>query len=511
MCIRDSLLGCTPRIVPFTDESLALGRHPAALAVIHLLELLVDPEPPAPLLKFVQAWGALEVAAGRPWSEAELLDRHHEWATYTRRDGSEGRYASLDVAAVVQELVPAFDRASWSALPLAECVGRVLRALELDERYPAHAEALMELTSERAAMDHGLAGFLAHWYRKGSEQSIRVLPGPDAVRILTVHKSKGLQYPVVITRFDDGDIHKSDVLMPAPLDADVYGVPGVVVPQHALNETAAHGVWELEHARQRFDSTNVAYVCTTRAEVRLHIVIDVEKMEWRKDDLPGKVGRMMARGIEDAFGCDLSSAPWTTGDMDKALPLPGSDEPDDVVSHAISGFVFHGIRDGVLAGRREDRMLPVLGKMDAAAFGNAVHDVLARIRTADDLDRVLSRAWPWMRCAEEDWAKVKEAVGGVVNAPSMSAWFNGEGRVYAERDLMSADGEVVRPDRVVDFGDHIDVVDFKTGEDDDPGVRGEHLKQVCGYMRALQQADGPPVRGYLYYLKGDDLVPVEPV
>ena len=507
--LAEYLLGCTPRIIPFTDESLALGRHPAPLAVVHLLELITDPESPAALLKFVQAWGALETEAERAWDEAALLADHHTWVEYTRKDQSKGRYGKLDAEKLIKQLVPGFDRAQWSALPLGECVGRILRSLDLDTRYPAHAEALMELTSERVAMDQGIAGFLAHWQRKGSSQSIRVLPGPDAVRILTVHKSKGLQYPVVITRFEDSEIHDWKRLMPARLDAKQFGVPGVVVQQGTLNETAAHDVWAFEHARQRFDATNVAYVCTTRAEVRLHVVIDVEKMEWRKDEAPGKVGRMVARGIEDAFSCDLTSGPWCSGDMAAAKPLSLEGSGDEVEAHSIAAFEFHGIPDDVLAGRKEDRWLPVLGKMDRREFGNAVHAVLSRIRTAADAEQVLERPWPWLRCAEDDWEEVRSAVRAVVQSAHMAPWFDGTGRVYMERDVIGPQRKVLRPDRVVDFGDTVDVIDFKTAEEADPGKRGAHAKQVREYMQALQGSHDRQVRGYLYYVTTDELVEVE--
>ena len=509
--LAEFLLGCTPTIVPFTDESLALGRHPSALAVVQLLELVVDPEAPGPLLKFVQAWGAMEVEAGRPWNEAAHLARYHKWKEYPRSDGTKGKYGVLDTERLVKDLVPDFNRAQWSALPLGECMGRVLRSLDVDTRYPAHAEALMELTSERLAMDQGIAGFLSHWQRKGAQQSIRVLPGPDAVRILTVHKSKGLQYPVVITRFGDSDVHNSDTLMPAALDPEVFGVPGVVVPQHVLAETAAHEVWDLEHARQRFDATNVAYVCTTRAEVRLHVIIDVKKMEWRKDEAPGKLGRMVARGIEDAFSCDLTAGPWFTGDLMAAAPLPEDDKAEDVASHAISGFAFHGISNGVLAGRREDRDLPVLGAMDRREFGNAVHAVLARIRTSDDAERVLQRRWPWLKCAEQDWENVVAAVRCVLNSDAMAPWFDGRGRVYLERDLVGSDGKMVRPDRVVDRGGEIAVIDFKTAEEADTKKRANHAKQVRGYMQALQRKNGPQVMGLVYYVASDELVEVQSV
>lgn len=498
--LAEFLLGCTPRIIPFTDESLALGRHPAAWAVIHMLEVLADPDDHGPVLRFLQAWGAMEHARGNPWDEAAWLDGHHEWVEYRRHDDSMGRKGVLRGDAMLGKLVPGFDRARWSALPLGECMGRVLSALGVDRHYPAHAEALMELTSERAALDQGLSGFLAHWERKGAQQSIRVLPGPDSVRILTVHKSKGLQYPVVITRFDDALIHKPDALIPAPLNAEEYGVPGVVVPLSVLQETAAHETWELEQARQRFDVTNVAYVCTTRAEVRLHVVIDVRTTDWASSELPGQVGRMVAKGIEDAFDCNLAAGPWHYGDMEAACPLEAEGEPDTVEAHAIPAFVFHGIPDEVLAGRREERLFPVLGTMDRRTFGNAVHEVLSRIRSTGDAERILARPWPWLRCAKEDWDKVKSAVGSVMEDAAMAPWFDGSGRVFAERELAAADGGILRPDRVVEFDDRVDVVDFKTSEEADPSKQGAHVRQVRGYMQVLQRRTEVPVRGFLYYV-----------
>jgi len=123
----------------------------------------------------------------------------------------------------------------------------------------------------------------------------------------------------------------------------------------------------------------------------------------------------------------------------------------------------------------------------------------------------LDRPWPWLRCGKDDWEKVKAAVRGVMDSTSMAPWFDGSGKVFAERDLVGPDGKMLRPDRVVDFGDRVDVVDFKTGEYTEDGQRDAHLKQVRGYMQALRHAEGPLVRGFLYYVKEDDLVEVVPV
>lgn len=502
--LAEYLLACTPRIVPFTDESLALGRHPAALAVIHLLEAMEEPEEPGPVLRFLQAWGAVQVAYGADWDEAALLEAHHEEHRYDRDDGSqtEGRYGTLQGTALLEKVVPGFDGAAWSALPLSEAIGRILRSLELDTRYPAHAEALMELTQDRAAMEFGRSGFLAHWHRKGAQTSIRVLPGPDSVRILTVHKSKGLQYPVVITRFDDQRIHKHDTLLPAQFskeDQAAFDIPGLVAPVAALKETAVHGAFETEQTRQRFDALNVAYVCTTRAEVRLHIIIDVQKAEWSGEALPGTVGRFMARGIEAAMGCDLVSGPYRSPDFEASRPLEGEEKAEEVEVRSIPGFRFHGIPDGVIVGRQRDLQRPTLGGLSKAAFGTAVHAQLSRIASAADAGRVLDQPWPWSRYSRSDWQDILQAVRGVLADPVMAAWFDGSGTVHNERELVGLDGRLVRPDRVVFHEDRIAVIDFKTAEDPEDEQREKDGAQVRGYMQAIARRDARPVHGYLYY------------
>jgi len=508
--LAEFLLSRPDPIVPFTDESLALGRHPASLAVIHLLEAMEEPGEPGPVLRFLQALGAIRTEQEEPWDESALITKHHTEHRKPRNDGSEKRFGTLDGPAVLEEVVPGFDSAAWSALPLAECIGRILHVLGIDADYPAHAEALLELTQERAAQDFGRSGFLSHWHRKGHEQSIRVLPGPDAVRILTVHKSKGLQYPVVITRFGDALIQGDRTLMPAELPGDVYGVPGIVAPLSALKATAAHTTWERERAQQRFDEINVAYVCTTRSEVRLHVVIDVAKADWHGGDPPKRMGRAMARAIDSAMGCNLASSPYRSPDFDASVPLD-KQRKDGPEMCTLPAFRFHGISPEVIAKRKRDFDRPALGRLDAKAFGTAVHGQLARIVEAGDVERVLSRPWPWTRCSRSDWNRICDMVRKVVSDPVMSGWFDGSAAVHNEREMVSLTGELVRPDRVVFREGGVDVIDFKTVAGVDGKKRKDHEDQVRGYMTALSRTEPLPVRGFVFYCATGECSEVKPL
>ena len=508
--LAEFLLSRKDPIVPFTDESLALGRHPAALAVVHLLEALEAPNEAGPVLRFLQALGAIRKEHNAPWDESAVLVKHHTEYRKARADKTEKRYGVLDCQSVLEDVVPGFDASAWSALPLAECIGHILRALEIDVHYPAHAESLIELAQERAAQDYGRSGFLTHWHRKGHEQSIRVLPGPDSVRILTVHKSKGLQFPVVITRFGDDLIQEDRTLMPAALPEDVYGVPGVIAPLSALKATAAHSTWERERAQQRFDEVNVAYVCTTRAEVRLHVVIDVAKADWDTGGIPKRMGRAMARSIDQAMGCNLAAAPYRSRNFEAARPLD-KERAEGPEMRTLPVFQFHGISKDMIAGRKRDLDRPALGKMDARAFGTAVHGQLARIVEEGDVDRVLSRPWPWSRCSKQDWEKVIAMVQNVVSDPVMSGWFDGSGEVFNEREMVSLSGELVRPDRVVIKVDGVDIIDFKTVVKADNKTRKKHVDQVRGYVQALSRNETRPVRGFVFYCATGECTEVLPL
>ena len=90
--IAEYLLSRPDRIVPFTDESLALGRHPASLAVVHLLEAMEEPKEAGPVLRFLQALGAIRTRQGMPWDEAALIAAHHQEHRKQRKDLSEKRY-----------------------------------------------------------------------------------------------------------------------------------------------------------------------------------------------------------------------------------------------------------------------------------------------------------------------------------------------------------------------------------------------------------------------------------
>lgn len=508
--LADHLAGLPDRINAFTEQSLQLGKHPAPLAVINLLAALNDPLDAGAMVKFVQACGALRVARGEAWDEAGLWQKLQ---SVTGRD-ARGYPNQVAFSDVLTALLPAFDRVRLASSPLVETVGGALHALGADREYPSHAEALLELASEREAIDHGVPGFLDFWHRKGEKTGVRVMPDRDSIQIMTVHKSKGLEFPVVIMESSPQGGNQ-DGLLAVEWDAEdvkMFPLPGLIASAAAFKDTAGHAAYENERALSDFDDLNVLYVCTTRAVVRLHCVLGFESEKALTEDKSENSSARLGRAVQSLYSCDLTEGPYRTPGAELAYPLerqltdagdlPPALAPEGSIKNPViktfSKLSFSGTPQEVKS-VRPDYTGALWGEMSPRALGTAIHLVLARVQTVEDVQRECDRAWPWSEMSKADHDRVLQGVREVVSLPEAAAWFDGTGQVMIERDVVLTDGSTGRPDRVMIYGDRIEVIDYKTG-----APRAKDHAQVATYMRALKasskaSSSGKPVLGSLLY------------
>ena len=209
-------------------------------------------------------------------------------------------------------------------------------------------------------------------------------------------------------------VHKHDTLLPAQFskeDKVAFDIPGLVAPVAALKETAVHGAFETEQTRQRFDALNVAYVCTTRAEVRLHIIIDVQKPNG--PEKPEGHGRAVhGAGHRGGHGVRPGLGPYRSPDFGVH---PGHWKARRrrktwrSVHSGDSGSM--AFPDGSSPGVSGTCSAPTWVACPAA-FGTAVHAQLSRIASAADAGRVLDQPWPWSRYSRSDWQDILQAVRG---------------------------------------------------------------------------------------------------
>ena len=351
--------------------------------------------------------------------------------------------------------------------------------------------------------------YLKHWEEKdiyiGSPENAA------SVRILTIHKSKGLQFPHVIFPFADKvDLYRHGVHWSAletartPFSPELQGIYPVDLGSVAEASLFGEAVRK-ERRMQLVDNMNLFYVALTRAEKSLHVIAKLPSKKCREAVAKGKpeygnfsellyafLGGQEEYGAGDPY--DFSrmkrdALERTELDFQGAYPsialedrLTPSQEADD----------FFG--DEGLAGIEASPRLR----------GIVLHDILSEVACPADLDAAVDAA---VRDGRLD-AKGGEDVRALLREriAAHPGWFPLPGdaaRVVNEQDIFDAGGRVERPDRVILQGREAVIVDYKFGHEE-AGYRS----QLRRYARLWHEL-GYEIRGaYLWYVMEDKCVDV---
>ena len=358
-----------------------------------------------------------------------------------------------------------------------------------------------------------LPSFLEYWDESLSTVSVPSGSGVNGIRILSVHKAKGLEYHTVLIPFCDWKLveehHSRLWCEPHQKPFDQLSLLPVNYCK-ALKESIFSEEYKIETIQQYLDNINLLYVAFTRAKSNL-IVIGKGREE-KKDNGQSKlinVSDLMleafknesffGHGMEENKTCCIGNLQTDKKRPDKqpekGLIRQGTDLP---VSFCSYGQKAHF--------RQSNRSKEFSLGIDPEGFHNSYidrgklyHKLFSDIRTIEDIpDAVRNLSYEGLINNEE--AKECEAFARkALENPQVSDWFSGRYRLFNECSILDQDAEghtvLKRPDRVMLGQDVITVVDFKFGK---PSTA--YRRQVQEYMRLLKAMNYPLVKGYLWYV-----------
>jgi len=372
-------------------------------------------------------------------------------------------------------------------LPLITLICRIAASLELD---PATDSFLMGLLDEAHAFAKAdgddLSGFLEHWERTAMKRSVGGTAGNEAIQVMTVHKAKGLQFPVVIVPEVGASSRggRSELIWIAP-DTAIEGLPSALVQRKKpIADMDIPEMLEEKHLAL-LDDIDVLYVALTRPEQRLYV------------SLPAKSSDPFSAAMREHLGLAEGEV-WQGGKREAAR----IDRKKESMSMELTHGGPSGPRD--LAIRREapDQWDPA-DPDPYRSFGRALHAILARVHTITDLPEAVAIESAIWGLATKTAAAIEVELHAILSRPDLAPFFGKGLIIHTETTLIDAQGHAVRPDRIVQQGDAVRILDIKTGAPSE-----HHEEQVRGYCRLLEEIEGRKVEGCLLYIKDGALVNV---
>lgn len=360
--------------------------------------------------------------------------------------------------------------------------------------------------------------FLKWWDKVGPGLSISSPDNIDAIRVITIHKSKGLQFPCVLIPMFDWNFDQSSIewIETAGFKDKLpkgVAIPPIVPVKRDNKRTLFDNEFKKIARSNIMDSLNKTYVACTRAQYELIIYTENNK----------ELGLQLSQFLETCRNNnDIAPTPTENCDPDVVyelgkpmlrsdIPALNSDDnalPDNVESRIMPPYSVVSDEDRWKL-TSPDIIIDVRGT--TRWVGEMLHKVMERVRTPKNLKKAFGRALHRGMITEEEHDEYLALLSKRLADPQVADWFANDNRLMLERSVTIGGNGQKRPDRVViKPNGEIIIVDYKFGDRSDDNDT-KYKRQVAGYKRAVCDALGCRpgcVSGYVWYIHSGDILAI---
>ena len=487
-----------PEVSIVSDEAFRLEASSAVCLMIQALHLLLHPDDQLTKAAIVKTW--LCTVQGKELTDDQFMIAGNNFDEYL----PEAYIAHFD------ELL---------TLPLYELAEKIysifqLHRLEGQGAYIcAFYDHLANYVNENTT---DIQSFLTEWDENLSKKTIQS-DETNGIRLISIHKSKGLEFDHVIIPYCDWTLEKysDNIIWCKPNEAPFNDLPIAPIDYSPKMMGSIYEKEYLhEHLQNTVDNLNLLYVAFTRAAKSLYVVGKRGAKNSRSAlielCLP-LVAESMPEAQLDGMEDNESAIVFEFGTYETSQPeLPSqnnekeSSNPFLQKSEAISVSI--RTYDSKVNFRQSNRSRDFIEGEDIdqqrryIQAGSILHEIFSTIQTEKDIPEALQRLqFEGILYDEEMTAeRITSMLRKRLSDPRVASWFSPRWTLFNECTILSVeDGEVHehRPDRVMTDGNEWIVVDFKFGHPDP-----EYHTQVRRYMDLLSSMGHQNIKGYLWYV-----------
>ncbi len=360
---------------------------------------------------------------------------------------------------------------------------------------------LDEVLEFESHMDCGIQSFLDHWDKNKGRWSIPAPEQTEAVMLMTIHKSKGLEFPFVIFPFANAKIYddRGTRLWVQTTDEALKGFDHLLLTKKkemADYNDASRVIAEEEEHKQELDAFNVLYVALTRGIQGVYVISEMD-LDKNGDPKATNYSGLFIKFLKGEGMWDRNRRRYDFGELGEVVSSTVSGLKQESISYTCSakyeGHLEISTRAGELWGT--SRAL-------ALSRGNLFHFGMSTIEVPGDIPSSVQELVSSGAISVKEQNNYSELFKSVVEHPLLASFFQAGPIIRNEQAIIAENGVILRPDRMVFDGRKVSVLDYKTGSESP-----DHIAQLNSYVKVLSSM-GYTVENRVLIYVGEQIKPV---
>ena len=372
-----------------------------------------------------------------------------------------------------------------SRLPLYELVEEIVRIFNLNNLHDQvpYLQAFMDLLLEyKQTRGSKISSFL-EWWEINKNKKLNITGKSDAIQLITIHKSKGLEFDHVIIPFlnwsldnDSGGGKEKNMWVNLNVFNKKFDMPYPIKYKSSNPITIYPESYEMEKKKAYEDNINLMYVAFTRPKLGLFIRANTPSKDLKN------VSDLLYKSLNNKLVNNL----YSSGEIkEKENKLTSK-------SYHLNSFPSYSWRDRIKVKLSSDRGIDFKNN----ERGNKFHDLMSFIYNFNDVDSGVEKAFNKNIITEKEKSYFTKIIQNLLRDKDIREYYDPKLRSYNEIEILNDNGDVYRLDRVVELDKHsVAVIDYKTGKN-----KEEDKNQVNYYKELLSKIYKGEVYGFIAYI-----------